>query len=87
MNPIEALMNNDPADFRDSVSNMLMQKLGDRLDLERINVAQNLFGGGPDPEEAEIEVEAEDGDDLSFEDDEEGFSDDDQGDFFSDDEE
>ena len=82
MNPIEALMNNDPAGFKDSVSNMLMQKLGDRLDLERINVAQNLFGESEPEFDSEVE-----GDEEAFDDEEEAFVDDEQDDFFSDDEE
>lgn len=87
MNPIEALMNNDPAGFRDSVSHMLMQKLGDRLDLERINVAQNLFGESEPEFDSEVESDEVDNNEEAFDDEEEVFGDDEQDDFFSDDEE
>jgi hypothetical protein len=43
-NPIEALINDDPSGFRDSVSNILMQKLANRFESERIDVASNMFG-------------------------------------------
>ena len=79
MNPIEALLQNDPASFRDQVHNILMQKLGDRIDLERVNVANQLFAEEGDPGD-EDEADFEDEDDSGYEADE-------QDDFFSDDEE
>jgi len=47
-NPIEALMNNDPNAFKESISNMLMAKIGDRIDLERVSVASRLFNTQPE---------------------------------------
>ncbi len=44
INPIEALIQNDPNGFRDSVHDMLMSKLSDRLEAERPSVAASLFG-------------------------------------------
>jgi len=77
MNPIEALIQNDPASFRDQVHDILMQKLGDRIDLERINVAGQLFAEEGDPDEEDLD---RDEDDAAYDPDE-------QDDFFSDDEE
>lgn len=79
MNPVEALLNNDPAEFRDGIQDMLMQKLSDRLDLERVNVAASMFG---DPD---LQV-SDEGDDEDFEDDEYDVSDEDEEeDFYTDD--
>lgn len=44
INPIEALIQNDPNGFRDSIHDMLMNKLGDRLETEKSVVAASLFG-------------------------------------------
>lgn len=77
MNPVEALLQNDPASFRDQVHDILMQKLGDRIDLERINVANQLFAEEGDPDE----------EDVADDDDDSGYDADEQDDFFSDDEE
>lgn len=76
MNPLDALLQNDPAAFRDNVHDLLMQKLGDRLELERINVANNLFAEGDE----ESDPDESDEDDSGFVDDE------DSDDFFSNDE-
>lgn len=62
-NPLESLLNNDPAGFRDGVTAILMDKLGDRLELERSTIASSLFG------EEESEEEPDEGDGEEYEDD------------------
>lgn len=69
-NPIEALLQNDPGSFRDQVSDILMNKLSDRLELERLNTAADFFGLNQDegesedePEETEDYVEGDGGED------------------------
>lgn len=53
-NPIEALMNNDPNAFKESISNMLMAKIGDRIELERVSVASQLFNTQPEGDSADV---------------------------------
>jgi hypothetical protein len=43
-NPIEALIDNDVNGFRSAVHDILMDKLGVRLELEKTAVAATLFG-------------------------------------------
>jgi len=43
MNPIESLMNDDPAAFREGIRDMLMSKLGERLEQERMDASASFF--------------------------------------------
>jgi hypothetical protein len=51
-NAIEALMNDDPAAFREEIRDMLMMKLGERLDQERMDMSSSFFDT---PEQEEYE--------------------------------
>ena len=55
-NPIEALIDNDVNGFRSAVHDILMDKLGVRLELEKTAVAATLFGKDNDNDEDADEV-------------------------------
>ena len=60
MNPVEELLDGDTVGFRDSVHDILMGKLADRLDIERMNVASTLF----EPDDFEDEEEGSEEEDV-----------------------
>lgn len=53
MNPVEALLDDDTVEFRDSVHSILMDKLMDRLETERMNTSTSLFEPSYEDEEDE----------------------------------
>lgn len=59
-NPIEALIDNDVNGFRSAVHDILMDKLGVRLELEKTAVAATLFGKDNDENADEVVVSQED---------------------------
>jgi len=61
-NPIEALIDNDVNGFRSAVHDILMDKLGVRLELEKTAVAATLFGkdNDEDADADEVVVSQED---------------------------
>ncbi len=59
-NPIEALIDNDVNGFRSAVHDILMDKLGVRLELEKTAVAATLFGKDNDAVVDEVVVSQED---------------------------
>lgn len=59
-NPIEALIDNDVNGFRSAVHDILMDKLGVRLELEKTAVAATLFGKDNDEDADEVVVSQED---------------------------
>lgn len=59
-NPIEALIDNDVNGFRSAVHDILMDKLGVRLELEKTAVAATLFGKDNDEYADEVVVSQED---------------------------
>jgi len=59
-NPIEALIDNDVNGFRSAVHDILMDKLGVRLELEKTAVAATLFGKDNDADADEVVVSQED---------------------------
>ena len=59
-NPIEALIDNDVNGFRSAVHDILMDKLGVRLELEKTAVAATLFGKDNDEGADEVVVSQED---------------------------
>jgi len=89
-NPIDSLLENNPSEFKESVYDALFEKLANRLELEKVNIAQSMFGiqeeqefEGEDEEfDAEDELnedeEFEDEDEFDFEDQEGDFSDEDE---------
>ena len=60
--PIDALLQNDPHEFKERIYDTLMDKLSDRFELERINVAGRLFGEPESVTEDDYEDEDEDED-------------------------
>lgn len=83
MNPIEHLMNNDPTAFKNSIDDILMQKLGDRLDIERQDVAAAMFEQPDDEVEFDLDNISDEDDDPDageYEDDIDGeYDNDDEG--------
>lgn len=63
-NPIEALIDSDVNGFRSAVHDILMDKLGVRLELEKTAVAATLFGKENDTDAAEVEVAPSQEDDI-----------------------
>jgi|TARA_R110000803_G_scaffold206735_1_gene274182 hypothetical protein len=45
---VDQLVNGQHNDYKESVSNILMNKLKDRIDTERYNVGQSMFDGPAD---------------------------------------
>lgn len=70
--PIESLLQGDAAEFRDRVNDILLQKLGDRIDAERGEIASTLFGNDSDSDRFY------DQDDAYFDEDEEEYYGDDE---------
>jgi len=58
-NPVLDLYNNNPQAFRDKVQDVLMQKVSDRLELEKANIASTLFSPENPEEEHEESPENE----------------------------
>lgn len=58
-NPITALMSGDAQAFRERVNDMLLQKLSDRLELEKTNVAASMLASPVSDEESEEETVAQ----------------------------
>ena len=63
-NPIEALIDNDVNGFRSAVHDILMDKLGVRLELEKTAVAATLFGKDNDENADADEVAPSQEDDI-----------------------
>ena len=61
-NPIEALINEDPHEFKERISDILLDKLSDRLELAKMDVAAQFFGQVAEEEE-EVEDEEEEAED------------------------
>lgn len=61
MEPIKAavdqLFNGEYNDFKDSVKDVLMNKLNDRIDTERYSVGQAMFADEAGAEETDIDQE------------------------------
>jgi len=51
-NPVLDLFNNNPQSFHDKVRDTLMQKVSDRLELEKAVIASNLFSPKNSTEES-----------------------------------
>lgn len=58
-NAIDALMQNNASGFQDAVSDVLNDKLRERLGVEKVAVAQNMFNSTEETPELDYE---EDGD-------------------------
>lgn len=66
-NPIQDILDNNPLKFKEKISDMLMQKLGDRLETEKAITANRLFGNAEDASEDAEEVEYSETEDESAE--------------------
>lgn len=45
-NPIESILRGDVSAFREGIETLLMQKVADRIDAERSDIASTLFDAG-----------------------------------------
>lgn len=54
-NPIQDILDNNPLKFKEKISDMLMQKLGDRLETEKAITANRLFGNAENASDDDAE--------------------------------
>ena len=47
---IEQLRDGNPAAFSQSIKDVLMSKLSNRMDVEKVSVASQMFGDAPEPQ-------------------------------------
>ena len=50
---IKNVFNNEPSQFKDNVNNILMNKIGDQLSIQKMQMANSTFNNEEEPEEEE----------------------------------
>ena len=50
---IKNVFNNDPSQFKDNVNDILMNKIGDQLSIQKMQMANSTFNNEEEPEEEE----------------------------------
>lgn len=85
MSAVESLLEGDVTGFQDQIKSILMEKLADRMDLQRIDLSNALFGLNDSETDDEEEIDDEDELNEDSDDDEDEFDFDDNEDFEEDD--
>ena len=50
---IKNVFNNEPSQFKDNVNDILMNKIGDQLSIQKMQMANSTFNNEEEPEEEE----------------------------------
>ena len=56
---IKNVFNNEPSQFKDNVNDILMNKIGDQLSIQKMQMANSTFNNEEEPEEEESDEDIE----------------------------